>query len=132
MFSNIPGDTHLFGVKGLFDGVDGDMFDFLLCRVEHGFGHVHFKVGDVVTVAQFVLSMGDRFYSLTNDHGFSDSLLWRPEPMVEDPVDFVPVEFMPRLLRRSESSCQECRYMYYIGSGIRYGLRSGSTGSSTI
>ena len=25
---------HLFGVKGLLDGVDGDMFDFLLCKVD--------------------------------------------------------------------------------------------------
>ena len=30
---------HLFEVKGLLDGVDGDMFDFLLCKVDHGFGH---------------------------------------------------------------------------------------------
>ena len=80
---------HLFGVKGLLDGVDGDMFDFLLCKVDPRFGHVQFKVGDDMTVARFVLSMGDRFYSLIDDHGFSDSLLWRPEPMVEDPVDFV-------------------------------------------
>ena len=54
---------HLFGVKGLLDGVDSDMFDFLLCKVDHGFGHVQFKVGDDMTVARFVLSMGDRFYS---------------------------------------------------------------------
>ena len=80
---------HLFGVKGLLEGVDSDMFDFLLCKVDHGFGHVQFKVGDDMTVARFVLSMGDRFYSLIDDHGFSASLLWRPEPMVEDPVDFV-------------------------------------------
>ena len=80
---------HLFGVKGLLDGVDSDMFDFLLCKVDHGFGHVQFRVGDDMTVARFVLSMGDRFYSLIDDHGFSESLLWQPEPMVEDPVDFV-------------------------------------------
>ena len=80
---------HLFGVKGLLDGVDSDMFDFLLCKVDHGFGHVQFRVDDDMTVARFVLSMGDRFYSLIDDHGFSESLLWQPEPMVEDLVDFV-------------------------------------------
>ena len=67
------------------------------CKVDHGFGHVQFKVRDDMTVAQFVLSMGDRFYSLINDHGFSASLLWQPELMVEDAVDFVAGAFIPSL-----------------------------------
>ena len=79
----------MFRVKGLLDGVDGDMFDFLLCQVDHGFGHVQFRVDEDMIVAQFVLLMGDRFYSLINDHGFSELLLWQPELMVEDLVDFV-------------------------------------------
>ena len=60
---------HLFGVNGLLDGADSDMFDFLLCKVGCGFGHVQFKVGDDMTVARFVLSMGNRYYSLIDDHG---------------------------------------------------------------
>ena len=47
-------------------------FDFLVCKVDHGFGHVQFKVGEDITVARFVLSMGDRFYSLIDDHSFSE------------------------------------------------------------
>ena len=82
-----------------------------------------------------VLSMGDRFYSLIDGHDFSDSLLWRPEPVVEDPVDFVASGVhtdSARLLGRNGCSCRACQHMCYIGSGIRYGLRSENVRSSMM
>ena len=82
---------HLFRVKGLLKGVGSNVADFLLCKVDCGFEHVQFKVGDDMMAAQCALLIGDWFYLLIGVHGFSELLIWQLELMVKDSdlVDFV-------------------------------------------
>jgi hypothetical protein len=78
----------LFERKGLLQGEDSDMFDWLFCKFPADFGHVDFKVGDEMGKARLILAVADRFFCLLDDCGFSECLYWAPEPRVKDPENF--------------------------------------------
>lgn len=79
----------LFGSLGLLKGKDADMFEHLLCKFHPNFGHIQFRVEQDVEIMRFVMAMGDCFYSLVDDGGFSDALFWGFVPKVKDPENFV-------------------------------------------
>ena len=78
----------LFRSKGLLCGKDEDMFRHLLCKVPENFGFVQFTAGADVSAVKFVLSLVDCFFSMIDDRGFADCVVWQVEPKVVDPSDF--------------------------------------------
>ena len=78
----------LFKRHKLFEPSDLELYDSLFCGFPDDFGHIQFRIDDDTTSVRAVLGIADCFFSLIDDAGMPEQVIWDPLPRVEDPPDF--------------------------------------------